>query len=104
MNLSRRMVTLRKSYEAVPKSGGARTVPISTELASILTEHRARDRWAGELVFPDPQTGELLSPNLRLANLLAPACKASGVARIRVRESDRRSERGDHSCPLPSEC
>lgn len=86
VDLSRRLVTLRRSYEAVPKSGRARTVPISSELASILTEHRARDSWAGELVFPDPQTGGMLSPNERLANVLNPACTAAGVARMRVHD------------------
>jgi integrase len=86
VDLSRRMVTIRRSYEAVPKSGRARTVPISSELASILTEHRARDPWAGELVFPDPKTGGMLSPNERLANVLDPACTAAGVARMRVHD------------------
>jgi len=86
VDLSRRMVTIRRGYEAVPKSGRARTVPMSSELASILTEHRARDPWAGELVFPDPKTGGMLSPNERLANVLDPACTAAGVARMRVHD------------------
>jgi len=86
VELPRRLVTLRRSYEALPKSGRARTVPISSELARILTEHRARDPWAGELVFPDPHTGEMLSPDARLALILDAACKATGVPRMRVHD------------------
>jgi integrase len=86
VDLPRRLVTIRRSYEAPPKSGRARTVPISSELAGILVEHRARDRWAGELVFPDPQSGEMLSPNARLAAVLDAACKAVGVDRMRVHD------------------
>jgi integrase len=86
VDLPRRLVTIRRSYEAPPKSGRARTVPISSELAGILVEHRARDRWAGELVFPDPQSGEMLSPNAGLAAVLDAACKAVGVARMRVHD------------------
>ena len=86
VDLPRRLVTIRRSYEAPPKSGRARTVPISSELAGILVEHRARDTWAGELVFPDPQSGEMLSPNAGLAAVLDAACKAAGVARMRVHD------------------
>jgi integrase len=86
VDLVRRLVTIRRSYEAAPKSGRARTVPISSELASILTEHRARDRWAGDLVFPNPTTGGMLSPNARLAAILDSACTAARVDRMRVHD------------------
>jgi len=86
VDLAQRLVTIRRSYEAPTKSGRARTVPISSELARILTEHRARDPWGGELVFPDPSSGAMLSPNARLADVLDAACRAAGVSRMRVHD------------------
>jgi len=86
VDLSRRLVTIRRSYNSVPKSGRARTVPISTELASILTEHRARSPWHSELVFPHPDTGEVLSPNGKLGPILDAACEAAGTIRMRVHD------------------
>jgi integrase len=86
VDLGRRLVTIRRSYEAPTKSGRARTVPISSELAGILVEHRARDQWAGELVFPDPRSGDMLSPDARLSTVLDSACKAAGVARMRIHD------------------
>lgn len=86
LELARRVVTIRRSYEAPPKSGNERTVPISSQLAQILTEHRARDRWGGALVFPDPATGRMLDPGLKLRGMLDTACDAVGVPRMRVHD------------------
>lgn len=86
VDLGQRLITIRRSYEAPPKSGRARTVPISAELGRILVEHRARESRPGELVFPDPETGGMLSPNARLSTVLDSACAAAGVCRMRIHD------------------
>lgn len=86
VDLTRRLVTIRRSYEAPPKSGKARTVPISTELAAVLAEHRKRDPWGSAVVFPHPESGEQLTPGVKLGPILDAACTAAGVARMRVHD------------------
>jgi integrase len=86
IDLARRLVIIRRSYSAPTKNGRARTVPISTELASILVEHRTRDRWGGDLVFKHPDTGETLTPNVKIGDILDDACKASGIPKMRVHD------------------
>jgi len=86
VDLSRRLVTIRRSYNAPTKSGRARTVPISAELAQILVEHRARDRWGRSPVFPHPQTGEPLSHNVKIGAILDAACKRAEIPRMRVHD------------------
>jgi integrase len=86
VDLSRRVVTIRRSYEAPPKSGRTRTVPIPAELAAVLTEHRMRGGLGGALVFPHPQTGAMLKPTLKAAAILDDACSAAGVPRMRVHD------------------
>jgi integrase len=86
VDLVRRVVTIRRSYNAQPKSGKTPTVPISAELGHALTEHRARSWNPGPLVFPDPRTGNALIPGTRLHKILDGACARSGVARRRVHD------------------
>lgn len=86
VDLSRRLVTIRRSYEATTKSGRARTVPISAELARILVEHRARGRWARSAVFPHPETGDPLTHNVKIGLILDAACKRAGIPRMRVHD------------------
>lgn len=86
VDLARRLVTIRRSYLAPPKSGRARTVPISTELAAILTRHRMRSAKPGALVFPHPATGDMLPAAVKLGPILDEACKAAGVPRMRVHD------------------
>jgi integrase len=86
VDLSRRLVTIRRSYDAPTKSGRARTVPISTELARVLTEHRARDRWGRAPVFPHPDTGELLTHNVKIGLILDAACGRAGIVRMRTHD------------------
>jgi integrase len=86
VDLSRRVVTIRRSYGNPPKSGKERTVPITPELAAILVEHRARGRWPGPIVFPNPRTGAMLPPTAKLGELLDQACTDAGVARMRVHD------------------
>ena len=82
IDLTRRLVTIRRSYDALPKSGEERTVPISTELATVLAEHRKRDPWGTSIVFPHPETGKRLVPNAKLGVILDAACKTVGIARM----------------------
>ena len=84
VDMARRVVTIRRSYDAVPKSGRARTVAMTTELARILTDHRARDPWAGDWVFPNPLTGKMMSPDVRIGPVLDEACKGAGLSRLKV--------------------
>ncbi len=86
MDLARRVVTIRRSYDEPPKSGEARTVPISAELAAILTRRRMRDEAAGALVFPNPLTGQMLPINAKVGEILDAACTAAGVPRMRVHD------------------
>ena len=86
VDLARRLVTIRHSYDAPPKSGRARTVPVSAELAAVLAEHRKRDPWGGAQVFPNPRTGAMLSPAVRVGDVLDAACKAAGIPRMRVHD------------------
>ena len=86
VDLGHRLVTLRRSYEAPTKSGRARTVPISTELATILVEHRVRDQWAGPTVFPHPETGEALTHDIKIGEILDTACARAGIPRMRAHD------------------
>lgn len=86
VDLERRLVTIRRSYTSPPKSGNERTVPITTDLAALLAEHRKRDSWGGPSVFPQPHTGEMLSPDARLAKVMDAACSATGVRRMRIHD------------------
>ena len=86
VDLTRRVVVIRRSYDAPPKSGKARTVPITTELAKVLTEHRARSRWPGSAVFPHPVTGEAMTSDTKLGPFLDSACEKAGVPRMRVHD------------------
>ena len=86
VDLGRRIVTLRRSYDAPTKSGRARTVPIATELAAILVEHRARARWAGAPVFPHPGTGEALTQDIKVGEILDAACARARIPRMRAHD------------------
>ncbi len=86
VDLARRVVTIRRSYDEPPKSGRARTVPISAELAAILTRRRMRDEAAGALVFPNPLTGQMLPLGAKLGPILDGACQAAGIPRMRVHD------------------
>lgn len=86
VDLARRVVTIRRSYDQPPKSGKEGTVPITAELAAILAKHRTCGRWPGPMVFPNPRTGQMLSPDVKLGKLLDDACKVAGVPRMRVHD------------------
>jgi integrase len=86
VDLTRRLVTIRRSYDAPPKSGKARTVPLAGELVAILKAHQSRNLWAGPLVFRHPDTGETLTPDVKIGAILDAACLAASVPRMRVHD------------------
>jgi integrase len=86
VDLVRRMVTIRRSYAAPPKSGRHRTVPISGDLAAVLARMRMRSPKPSELVFPHPTLGGMLTVDVALGTVLDAVCKAAGVRRMRVHD------------------
>jgi len=85
VDLERRLITVRRSYEGRTKSGKDRLVPISAELVPILIQHKLADPWKGELVFPNDE-GEILSPDTRLRSVMWEACDRCKIPRIRVHD------------------
>ena len=83
VDLDRRILTVRRSYAGLTKSGKHRTVPIAPPLADILRAHRAGAR--GELVFPSA-SGGMHSPNAKLEDVLFSALERIGHPRIRVHD------------------
>jgi integrase len=86
VDLERRLITVRRSYEGRTKSGKDRMVPISAELVPILTQHRLADPWKGNLVFPNESGGACYSKNSRPGEVLELALKRCGLPRIRVHD------------------
>ncbi|HEX3901282.1 MAG TPA: tyrosine-type recombinase/integrase [Polyangia bacterium] len=87
IDLTSRLVTIRRSYLAPPKSGRARTVPISAELAAVLARHRMRSATPGALVFPHPDKGGMLpATGDALGVILDSACSVAEVPRMRVHD------------------
>lgn len=86
VDLTRRVVTIRRSYDAPPKSRQHRTVPISTELAAILVRCRMRSSKPSTLVFPHPTLGGMLTVDTKLWTILDAACAAAGVPRMRIHD------------------
>ncbi len=85
VELDRRVLTVRRSYDGMTKSSKHRPVPIPPELASILREYRLADPWKVELVFPNDQGG-MYSPNAKLEAVLQAGLRRAGLARIRVHD------------------
>jgi integrase len=85
VDLDRRIITIRRSYAAMTKSGKQRTVPIATPLVDILKAHRIADPWKGELVFPN-DSGAMYSPAAKLEHVLDAALARAGMPRIRVHD------------------
>jgi len=88
VDLSRRLVSIRRSYDGVTKSGRHRTVPVPGELVSILREWRLRaPRGSDGLVFPDDATGAMVSANATFPQgALWSALKRVGLRRIRLHD------------------
>jgi integrase len=85
VDLDRRILTARRSYEGITKSGKQRTVPIPAELVAILKAYKLADPWKGSLVFPN-DAGEMYSSNAKLQNALHAALARVGLPRIRLHD------------------
>ncbi len=86
VDLDRRLITVRRSYEGRTKSGKQRLVPIPAELVPILKQHRQADPWQGELVFPNENGGACFSKHSKPGKVLELALKRCGLPRIRVHD------------------
>jgi len=86
VDLERRLITVRRSYEGRTKSGKDRVVPIPAELVPILKQHRLADPWKGELVFPNEEGGTCFSKNSKPGKVLELALRRCGLPRIRVHD------------------
>jgi integrase len=85
VDLDRRLITVRRSYDGQTKTSKHRTVPIPGQLASILREYRLADPWKCDLVFPNGE-GKLYSPNSKLEDALHAALGRIGHKVIRVHD------------------
>jgi integrase len=85
VDLDRRIVTIRNSYDGQTKSGSHREVPIPAPLVATLRRHRLEEPWGGEIVFPNDR-GELYTKNGKLEDLLRAALGRVGLARIRLHD------------------
>lgn len=87
VDLSRRLVTIRRSWEGPTKGGKERLVPIAEELAPILAEHRLADPWKGALVFPSPDARMFTHGSVTSWKVaLWAACDRAGLRRIRIHD------------------
>lgn len=86
VDLDRRLITVRRSYDGRTKSGKHRLVPIPAELVPILKQHRQADPWQGELVFPNENGGACFSKNSKPGKVLELALKRCGLPRVRVHD------------------
>jgi integrase len=83
VDLDRRMITVRHSYDGMTKSSKHRTVPVPAALAVILKAHKVGDPWKGALCFPNDD-GVMYSRNAKLEAVLHNALARVGLPRIRV--------------------
>jgi integrase len=88
VDLSRRLISVRRSYGGLTKSGRHRTVPVPAELVTILQAWRDRTPWGTEgFVFPDDETGKMVSENATFPQTaLWAALKRVGLRRIRLHD------------------
>jgi integrase len=85
LDLDRRMITVRRSYEGHTKSNKHRTVPVPAALVTIMKAYRLADPWKGELCFPNNR-GEIFSRNAKLEGVLRRALQRAQLPRIRVHD------------------
>jgi len=65
IDLERRIINVRHSYNGPTKSGAHREVPIPAALVTILKAHKLVEPYQGEIVFPNDR-GEMFTKNGRL--------------------------------------
>lgn len=86
MDLDRRMIIVRRSYDAPTKSGKHRTVGLPPELVAIMQGHRPVDHNQDDLCFPN-DVGEMYSRNAKLEDVWHEALRRIQHPRIRVHDS-----------------
>jgi len=69
IDLERRIINVRHSYNGPTKSGAHREVPIPAALVTILKAHKLVEPYQGEIVFPNDR-GEMFTKNGRLEEIL----------------------------------
>jgi integrase len=85
VDLGRRIISVRRSYDGPTKSGRHREVPVPSPLVDILRRHRRDEPYQGELVFPNDR-GELYTKNGKLEDVLHAALACVGLPRIRLHD------------------
>lgn len=85
VDLERRIISVRRSYDGPTKSGRHREVPLPSVLVDVLRHHRRDEPYQGELVFPNDR-GELYTKNGKLEDVLHVALARLGLRRIRLHD------------------
>jgi len=85
IDLERRIIHVRHSYEGQTKSGAHREVPIPVALVAILKAHKLAEPFQGEIVFPNDR-GAMFTKNGRLEEILRAALAAVGLHSIRLHD------------------
>lgn len=87
VDLTRKLITVRRSWDGPTKAGKQRLVPIAEDLAPILAQHQLADPWKGSLVFTSPD-GKLFTHGSVSSWKLAlwDACDRAKIPRIRIHD------------------
>lgn len=85
VDIDRRMISVRRSYQGQTKSSKHRTVPVPAELVVILKAYRLADPWQGDLCFPNA-SGEMFSRNAKLEEIFRSALVRAQLPRMRVHD------------------
>ena len=86
VDLERRILTVRRSYDGLTKSGKHRTVPIAPALVTILKAWRLADPWKAETVFVNDTGGMFSAESKLLQDVLEAGLARIGHRRIRVHD------------------
>lgn len=87
VDLDRRIITVRRSWDGPTKGGKQRLVPIAEALAPVLAAWRLADPWRGALVFTSPDGGLFTHGSVTAWNTaLWSACDRAGIRRIRIHD------------------
>jgi integrase len=85
VDLERRIITIRHSYEGQTKSGSHREEPMPARLAATLKAHKLAEPFQGEIVFPNDR-GEMYTKNGKLEDVLRAALLTMKHRRIRLHD------------------
>jgi len=85
VDLGRRVLAVRRSYDGPTKSGKHRDVPIPSELVAILRQHKLAEPYQADLVFPNDRGG-MYTKNGKLEDVLHDALARIGLQKIRLHD------------------